>query len=736
MNSRLLLLIQKEKKIIFSGLIAGFILFIAYLTFFYTPLFKTSTMLFVKDVPKSDIVTTYDNSSIVRSESGFSNPLFNLLQLIKSEDLSSNVYDRLVEKYSEDLRKLGIKTKNKWHKKFSKLISVKIEPSTDVINLSVYWISKKNSQDILNIVVQEFKNINKKIRKDIEVSKNQFLAQQINEIELNLNNIRKEIKNYRFNNKAVDLDMEISELTKARVELEKIAEITKGQISFYDKKLKEFSEQLGIKNAHEALKATGIGEDAYLILLNQELAKAHQTYAKLQAKFTDNYPKITEIKNEIESIKENIEKRKNETLSDIKIDRAIYDLPSQEIVTDMARVQADSISLKAQLATIEQGIENFRQKENVFPEKVFNLNEMQKKEEALAAAYLSAKQKQMEAKIKENTVIDNIYNLGLASTPIFQLSIIINKLLGFLLFGFLAAFGIAWVKEGIEDKWVTAQEIEDVTGKNVLGVIPWVNSPELHSSEFIKPSNSIMGVAFRDIASQLSTKAYLKGIQTLAFISSVPGRNKPSIIPNIVNILSVTNKSVIIIDTDFSRPGKLLESIEIDSMPVKDLPDIIIEINLKMRKQGNLNDEELAEIISQAIIPIKTSKEPNNQCPFYYLSALKRQKNIYDFIANNAFSLIINFLKKHNDFIFIDSPPKPYIYPEITAISNICDSTIIISAMETNRESLIKIIKKLEKSNTNILGIIAREENSEIEKHFIDDANEGTPNEERQLNCS
>ncbi|MCK7461222.1 MAG: hypothetical protein MZU84_03725 [Sphingobacterium sp.] len=44
--------------------------------------------------------------------------------------------------------------------------------------------------------------------------------------------------------------------------------------------------------------------------------------------------------------------------------------------------------------------------------------------------------------------------------------------------------------------------------------------------------------------------------------------------------------------------------------------------------------------------------------------------------------------------------------------------------METNREELVSLIKKLEKSNTKILGIIPREENSELEKYFLSEIND------------
>ncbi|MCK7461224.1 MAG: hypothetical protein MZU84_03735 [Sphingobacterium sp.] len=117
------------------------------------------------------------------------------------------------------------------------------------------------------------------------------------------------------------------------------------------------------------MKATGIGEDTHLITLNQELAMAKQNKAKLLVQFTENYPTVLEAENQIQSLSKEIENRKKETLKGIKVSRGIYDKPSQDIVTDMARVQAESISLKAQLNAMKQGISNLLAKENLLQKK-------------------------------------------------------------------------------------------------------------------------------------------------------------------------------------------------------------------------------------------------------------------------------------------------------------------------------------------------------------------------------
>jgi Mrp family chromosome partitioning ATPase len=102
---------------------------------------------------------------------------------------------------------------------------------------------------------------------------------------------------------------------------------------------------------------------------------------------------------------------------------------------------------------------------------------------------------------------------------------------------------------------------------------------------------------------------------------------------------------------------------------------------------------------------------------FHYLFSNKKV-NIYDYVATRGFKTIIDFLKNYYEYILIDTPAKPLIFPEFSAISSVSDSVIVISAMETNREGLISTINKFESHNTDILGVIAREENVELERMF------------------
>ena len=113
-------LVIKYKKLILSCMCLSILLFGGYLMFSYIPLYSTNVDIFIRNLPSGNVLIE-SGQSIIRSESGFSNPLFNFTQLIQSEELSSRVYFDLQKKYPKDIKRL--KPQGNWKPIYNKGIS-------------------------------------------------------------------------------------------------------------------------------------------------------------------------------------------------------------------------------------------------------------------------------------------------------------------------------------------------------------------------------------------------------------------------------------------------------------------------------------------------------------------------------------------------------------------------------------------------------------------------------------
>ena len=220
------------------------------------------------------------------------------------------------------------------------------------------------------------------------------------------------------------------------------------------------------------------------------------------------------------------------------------------------------------------------------------------------------------------------------------------RLLGFLLLGLLGGYSVAHIKEDIEDKWVDSREIEFVTGRKVLGEIPWLSGKESLSREFIHNSSSVLGASFANIVINIANKSYIDEAQVLSFVSTIPPKENATIIPNIAANLAKCGKSVLLIDTDLTSPGKLFRNNNsFQSSMKKDIVDIINEINRHLRLSKKIDNVTIHEIIKNSVLKILPSKENEFDNGFFYMCSNKRVTNIYDYIATRGFKVLVDHFK-------------------------------------------------------------------------------------------
>lgn len=713
-NNALIQLIKKERKLVLTGLIAGLSLFIFYYIFFYTTLYSTESKIYVKNIIKSDLVSNLDGGSTVVSESGYSNPLFNLYEILKSEKVAYKSYSVIKEKFPEDLNALGADSKETFFKSYKKLIEATTEPSTDIITIKFMWPNQKHAPIVLAEVLKAFQEENLFIRKAGIIQKKEMIDKQTEDIAKKLENVRNQIKNYKINAGISNIEVETINTVNARIDLEKQADILLSQIQYNRRKLNEFASELKIKNAEVALRATGIGSDPYLVKLSQDLAIAKQDYAKMRAKFKDQYPDVISVRNEISELQNLINDRKEETAANISIPRAVYDGPSSQVVTNFAFTQAEMVSLQAQWQALRSGINQLLAKEEKLPNAQMGLDELRKLEDTLLGAYKNIKEKQLEASIREKEIIDNIIILNFPSKASSLVILILTRFLGFMLSGLLLGLTAAYLKQALEDRWDNLDEMKLQTGQNVLGSIPWVKDV------YDETSKNIMDAAYTNIASSLISKAYLNESFVVSFISTDKNQPRSTISETLTKKLSEMERSVLLIDL-VSKDVKDFDLVEAVKAINKELRlGSTPGINESSPQQGTDNrqtPENIHNILKNAIKK-QVLNYDSKKLKLDKIETNIKSENLNDILSSKGFKQILSILKNHYEFIFINAPHGFISLPEIQTLKTLSESIILISSMNTNRQGLMQFVEEVADSNVKILGIIAREENSELERHI------------------
>jgi capsule polysaccharide export protein KpsE/RkpR len=311
-----------------------------YLIFLYVPMYATEARVFIRNIPRDNVVAEYGGGQSVATESGYSNPLFNYQQILGSERLASTVYEQYRKRYPDDLKTLGAYEHVDFLDAYTTMVTSKVLPSTDVLKVSFKWPNKAHAPQAALMLVDGFKRVNLEIQQGISSKQNQNLSRQVEDITKELTQVREALKAFRIQNHTVDLDREMEALTDTRVNMERELEVTKADMAFNARKAYEFRRMLNLKPGQSVLAATSVGIDPLLVEVNQRLAEANQRLGKLKSTFTEAYPEVRSVQSEIASLNQTIQKRHQEVLGKQKLGntpRGIYDGPSSTIAVQLAQ---------------------------------------------------------------------------------------------------------------------------------------------------------------------------------------------------------------------------------------------------------------------------------------------------------------------------------------------------------------------------------------------------------------
>ncbi|HEY9744733.1 MAG TPA: AAA family ATPase [Oculatellaceae cyanobacterium] len=675
-------------------------------------MYQSTAKLFIKNVYNGNVVAAYGNEESLASESGYSNPLFNYQEIMRSELVARHSYKALQVRYAKQLEKMGISNERQWIASFGKLMDTKVIPSTDIIQLSFRWSEKASADEVTHLILDSLRMTNLDILRGVTIQQREFLDSQLDKISRELLEVRTQIKNFKLANRAVDLDDETTELVRRRVELQQQLSSLHSHISYNRNKAKELVRILGVRDAKDAMLANSIGNDPYLQTLNQQLAELQKEYQGMSAKFTDEYPPVQALKQKIEAVTRNIESRQKKILGDYVVSKGIYNKASSDIVTDLARVQADAISSEAQYKALQEGIERLKLQEASMPAKKLQLDELEKKELALANAYDSVKKKQMEARIQENAIVDNIIVLSEPTPGKLDIKQPMLLCFGFLALGLMAGIVLAWLKEGIRDEWTDTEEVERKTGKPVLGELPWRVKGSGWRSYSDCQSQPELVRTYDNLAHNLVNRSYLENTKVISFCSLSTNRKESPVVSQLALSLAEAGHRVLLIDADMQQPRRHMQYFDCEKEPATlGLDSLIPEINRQLRTVGpdGISEPQLQSLASRAMtrvfIPGSTV---GHMASLDYLSSQEPQERIYDFLASPGFKTLVQHLKAQYDFVLIDTPAMPIHFPEVDTVTSLSEGVVLLSPFAAKRSGLIRHVRRLQTKGTNSLGILVR----------------------------
>lgn len=245
----------------------------------------------------------------------------------------------------------------------------------------------------------------------------------------------------------------------------------------------------------------------------------------------------------------------------------------------------------------------------------------------------------------------------------------------------LAAVGIIFIAERLDDTIKGVDEVKRVTGLNMLGTIEQlkIQNPTEGLVVALEP-RSPAAEAYRQIRTNIQFVAIDRECRTLLVTSANAGEGKTTVTANLATTLAHSGKRVVVVDADLRRPtlGEYFGGSD-----TRGLSNLIIR-----------GREDLSFIQNTPI--------PNLRI----LTAGRLPPNPAELLGSERMREIIDWLRDQADYVIFDSPPVLAV-TDAAVLSQIVDMTLfVVSVGETRASALKDAVQRIRAIDSKIAGTI------------------------------
>jgi capsular exopolysaccharide synthesis family protein len=580
-------------------------------------------------------------------------------------------------------------------------MEVENRKDTDVLEIKFRAHSPFECAYIANVIAGEFEKLNLEKSQDVVSGLRNFLDDQIEKKEEELNLAEDQLKEYLQKENVASLDDETTQLVERLAAAESMLEGAQIDLNGAQEKKRSLSAQLEERR-------TTMGEDLggistpYIISLQNEMgqAVAERTKFMIAVESSQNASRISydgQIKaydDKINALRTKLEDESKKLKSSGMV-KDVFAL-SQGLVMSLLGTETEIKTLTAKITALREVVRDYEISMGSLPAKTLELARLTRQKKVHEETYIMMASKLEETKITQAGSSGNITPLDPAIEPINPVSPNkkLNIMLGMLI-GLGLGLGIVFVKEYFDNTIKTVDEVEKL-GFNLLGLIPkieeeavdkkrkekWEDEGQEIESRLIThfDPKSPISEAYRTLRTNLAFTRVDNPMKTILVTSAGPKEGKSTTVANLAITLAQLGSRVVLIDSDLRRPvihsifgldkDNGLTNYLLDSVPYEKV--------LRKSLLDNLT------IVPSGILP------PNPS----------------ELLGSAAMENFLKRLKADFDVILFDSPPVIAVTDAAILCSKVDGAILVISAETTDREAVIRAKSLLDNVNARVVGAL------------------------------
>ncbi len=479
----------------------------------------------------------------------------------------------------------------------------------------------------------------------------QSIEKKTKEATRTLTFVDNQLKRITENLKGSALKLEEFKKTSNTVNLSSKAETVIRQMSEYETQLAEMVIQhemldtlyTQVKSGKEIESIAIIGIDQEKSALSSMIKELQSAIIKkkiLRADYTEVYPEVVKLIKTIAQLKKVIVSTIKNLRKSIIEKKALFEKSIAKLQTHLNKLPADE-RMFGQL-----------QRKFAVNEKIYSYLLEKRSETAIIKA----------STVSKNRIIDEALCPEGPIKPKRKLIVLVGLILGLIL-----GIALAFLREFLDDRIKSEEDITSVTDVPLIGLIPNIKKESDKVQVFNAPK-SALAESFRNLRTNLQFMSSHRRAHCIAVTSTIGGEGKTTICINLGGIMSMAKKKTVILNLDMRKPT-LHEKF---GLPNTKGMSTLLSGHTGLNDVLQQTEYEHLDIITSGPIP------PNPS----------------ELIQSELMEKVIDKLKEVYDVIILDTPPVGLV-TDAKTLMHLADTSIYVFRADHSKKSFLRSIKEI-----------------------------------------
>ncbi|MEL6863637.1 MAG: AAA family ATPase [Bacteroidota bacterium] len=598
--------------------------------------------------PEKELDFRYNEAQIEEFKSLLSNKL-DSLKFTLDNPIMERMYKDLSKAYGYDYE--GMMSYN---------LKVERKGDTDLMNIDFVSENPKLSTYAANTFCKDFLKNYQLIQQEEEYNSVLFFDGQVDEKKAMVDSLRRQLRFYLDNRNLADLDGQRQAVISQIKELENTKQENRQKIPALKKSIQEYNRYLAENNKRST------GDKAVALVNNKAIANLKKQIEELQNKWIASGYTDEKIKRRLDLTRKNRDERIVELSKMVKDDdddtvkEREENLLKQRIDLEVELAEAESSVQAIDRALIDMRIKanSFVSDEDFVRRLEQELKIAEREYEEVYADYSREKRN-----LDNSTLPVQIFEYAqMPERPESKQKAIISAFSGIIggTFASVLVFFLAFVDYSVN----SPHKFKKFTGLNLLGSINRIKTKKLDLAQLFsgQTKNEKMQV-FREAIRNLRFTLENSGGKTFLFTSTKAQEGKTFLIITLAHSLTLKNKKVLLVDTNFKHN-------ELTQMSKESMQDNLL--NSRLLGESRL-DEEFE------------SKKINSHYNFDNVDIIGNKGSFNspsEVFADKDFKQFIKRISNNYDYVFMESAPMNQ-YSDTKELIDFADKVVAVFSADT-----------------------------------------------------